>query len=375
VAAVLAVLAIGGMARASIMAEVEKIGGRMIWVSLDWQLAQENQSWTYMRHSDLERIKGLLPGVCINLGMNDWRPVYREGKGRDSSQVQGVDENYLPIWQWKVARGRFIGELDNRTGAKVAVIGSRLALALAKPGEDPLGMEIRIGEGVFTVVGVMAERARGFMNDGTDDGTVYIPYNVLERQSDWSWTGGPVIWGFSMLAPSMDEVKRTEAVLVNYFKRQYGDLDGKPRFQVHVVENAIAKFQKILGIVTAVVALIAGISLLVSGIGIMNIMLVTVSERTREIGIRKSLGATRSDILGQFLVEALFISALGGVAGLGLGLAVSAVVAASQGWAFHWPAGAMAASFGISLAIGLFFGTVPARMASRLDPIVALSQE
>ncbi|MBN2627376.1 MAG: FtsX-like permease family protein, partial [Spirochaetales bacterium] len=167
----------------------------------------------------------------------------------------------------------------------------------------------------------------------------------------------------------------TTNLIKGYLIRRYGYLRGEPRFTVELAKQSLDQFNKVFSIITTVISLIAGISLLVSGIGIMNIMLVAITERTREIGIRKALGAKREDILLQFLTEAVIICLLGGGIGVFLGMGITFLVALAQKWNFLVPLFAVGAGLGISLAIGMFFGLYPAARAAKLPPVEALTRE
>jgi putative ABC transport system permease protein len=165
------------------------------------------------------------------------------------------------------------------------------------------------------------------------------------------------------------------SIIDRYLLARYGTYEGEPRFIVHKAEENINTFNKIFSVITTAISLIAGISLLVSGIGIMNIMLVTVTERTKEIGIRKAVGAKRADILSQFLIEAVIVCMIGGGIGVFIGLGISWAVASLQSWRYIMPLYAITLGIGVSAAIGLFFGIYPATKASRLDPVIALTKE
>jgi putative ABC transport system permease protein len=288
--------------------------------------------------------------------------------------VQGVMPAYEKIWQHELARGRFISERDVDTRQKVAVLGADAA-RIYYSGDDPVGKSLRIGENVFTVIGVMADRERSFVSDGSDDETIYVPYPAKESMMDWSRYGGPRVLSLDIQVNDVADLDYTVTILERFLDARYGNVNGEPRFEVNKAEENINTFNRIFGIITTVISLIAGISLLVSGIGIMNIMLVTVTERTKEIGIRKAIGAKRFDVLIQFLIEAVIICLIGGGIGVILGIIVAFIVANNQGWQYVMPLYAIVLGIGVSAAIGLFFGIYPATQASRLDPVVALTKE
>jgi putative ABC transport system permease protein len=192
---------------------------------------------------------------------------------------------------------------------------------------------------------------------------------------DWSRYGGPRVLSLDIQVNDVADLDYTVTILERFLDARYGSVNGEPRFEVNKAEENIDTFNRIFGIITTVISLIAGISLLVSGIGIMNIMLVTVTERTKEIGIRKAIGAKRFDVLIQFLIEAVIICLIGGGIGIVLGIGNAFAIAATQDWQYVMPVYAIVLGIGVSVAIGLFFGIYPASKASRLDPVVALTKE
>jgi putative ABC transport system permease protein len=197
----------------------------------------------------------------------------------------------------------------------------------------------------------------------------------MESLMNWRRFGGPRILSLDIQVNDVADLDYTVTILERFLEARYGRHNDEPRFIVHKAEENIDTFNRIFGIVSTVISLIAGISLLVSGIGIMNIMLVTVTERTKEIGIRKAIGAKRSDVLIQFLIEAVIICLIGGGIGILVGLLIAFGVAGTQGWRYVMPVYAIALGIGVSATIGLFFGMYPAVKASRLDPVVALTKE
>ena len=213
------------------------------------------------------------------------------------------------------------------------------------------------------------------MDDSSDDDTCYVPFEILSGMTDWSSRGGPRVPTVYFKVKDLSDLDGLAFRVARYLTSAHGDAGGEPRFVVRSAEENIQTTNKVFDIVTTVITLIAGISLVVGGIGIMNIMLVTVTERTREIGIRKALGARRRDILAQFLIESVIICLIGGGLGIVLGVAVTAVVSVVRGWEYLLPWFAIAVGLVVSISIGLFFGIYPAIKAARLDPVVALTKE
>jgi len=213
------------------------------------------------------------------------------------------------------------------------------------------------------------------VDDGSDDDTCFVPYQVLESMTDWSALGGPRISRIYFKVHQLADLDYVSAQIGQYLLRKYGSIGDQPRFLVRKAEENIQTTNKVFDVITTVITLIAGISLVVGGIGIMNIMLVTVTERTKEIGIRKAIGAKRRDILGQFLIESIIICLIGGGIGILLGMAITTVVSVIQRWEYLLPWFAIIVGLTVSIAIGLFFGIYPALKAARLDPVVALTKE
>ncbi len=373
VAAVIAIMASGLMARSAIMTDVESIGAALLWITPNREAYERPGERTYLKPTDLTDMRKLVDGAIFSPQLRSTQAVSYRGFS-DPNMVQGVTPAYLKIWQHELAQGRFISERDVQTRQKVAVLG--VDAARIYYGEaDPVGESLRIGENVFTVIGVMADRERSFVSDGSDDETIYVPYPAKEGMMDWSNYGGPRVLSLDIQVNNVADLDYTVEILQRFLEARYGTVNGEPRFNVNKAEENIDTFNRIFGIITTVISLIAGISLLVSGIGIMNIMLVTVTERTKEIGIRKAIGAKRFDVLTQFLIEAVIICLIGGGIGIILGVIIAFLVAANQGWQYVMPLYAVVLGIGVSVAIGLFFGIYPATQASRLDPVVALTKE
>ncbi|MFP4484094.1 MAG: ABC transporter permease [Spirochaetota bacterium] len=373
VAAVIAIMASGLMARSAIMSGVESIGAALIWITPNREAYEQASDRVFLKPTDLTDMRGLVDNALFSPLLRSNEAVSYRGF-EDPNAVYGVMPSYPSIRQHQVARGRFITDRDVQEQAKVAVLGTDAA-EIYFGSDDPLGSAVRIGPHIFTVVGVMSERERSFVNDGSDDETIYIPYPVKESMMDWTRYGGPRVLSLDIQVNDIDDLDYTVGLVERFLDARYGTVNGEPRFTVHKAEENIDTFNRIFGIITTVISLIAGISLLVSGIGIMNIMLVTVTERTKEIGIRKAIGAKRLDVLAQFLIEAVIICLIGGGIGIVLGIAVAFAVAATQNWQYVMPLYAIVLGIGVSVAIGLFFGIYPASKASRLDPVVALTKE
>ncbi len=296
---------------------------------------------------------------------------YRERQ--HNTLVIGVNENWPEVNNHTVDEGRFYGRIDRERRRKVAVIGKKIVDEL-RLGEQPVGKELYVGNIPVTVIGVMEKRGQSLGQDVDD--LIFIPFdtalNLFGRRA-----GDQV--QLRLQAESTEIVEQVKDGITQTLRRRHRIPEGQPDdFQVLLQDEILESVGSILGMVTTVVGAVVGVALLVGGIGIMNIMLVSVTERTREIGIRKSVGARRQDILVQFLIEAVTLSILGGAIGVGVGYGMGALVAnlLPGDWPpAHVPIWAVAIAFGFSALVGIFFGIYPAGKASRLDPIEALRYE
>jgi len=300
----------------------------------------------------------------------------RKGARQGVAKVVGTTPQYAEITSFDVSDGRFLTDLDLRDYKRVAVIGSEVADELFGF-QDPVGQSVRIGQNDFSVVGVMEAKAIREGEGATVikvrniNKDVYIPVTSAIRR--FSWADDPFrVAEIAVRVPESDDLYPTSAAITDLLLQAHNDAVD---FEVMVPEELLAQARRTQRLFTIVMGSIAGIALLVGGIGIMNIMLANVSERTREIGIRRAIGATRRDILFQFLIETVMICLIGGALGIGFGFGLAAVITAYAKWKTAFSMSSVIIAVGTSVTIGLIFGLFPARRAADLDPVQALRFE
>ena len=265
----------------------------------------------------------------------------------------------------------FFSSADVRAAAKVVVLGSIVRDTLFGEGADPVGQTIRIGRHVFEVIGVMTAKGPGMFGDDQDD-AVFVPYTTVQKKL----RGIRYIQTITASAASASQAIAVSGEISALLRVQHGLVPGEDDdFRVRTMEEIASVQSNATGTMTSLLASIAGVSLLVGGIGIMNIMLVSVTERTREIGLRMAVGARGKDVLFQFLVEAIVLSLLGGLIGIALGFGLSRGMMQFLAWPTAVSLDAIVVAFIFSAGTGVFFGFYPARKAARLDPIESLRFE
>jgi putative ABC transport system permease protein len=374
VAAVITMVALGTGAQTQIEDQVKSAGTNMILVNAgNWSFGGVRQgqgSSSTLTVDDAEAIRAL-PGVqYVSPGANTRAQVIA-GNQNWSTRIEGTGVDMPLIRSWPTHLGAYFTQQDVQTAAKVAVLGSVVAETLFGEQVDPTGEIIRIRNQPFRVVGVLASKGQSAMGQDQDD-TVFVPYSAVQKKL----MGIQYLNNITVSAASAGQTLSTADDIINTLRIRHKIEPGEPDdFMVRTLEEMASVRSETTRTMTVLLASIAGVSLLVGGIGIMNIMLVSVTERTREIGLRMAIGARGKDVLMQFLVEAIVISLFGGLVGIGLGFALSGGVREFLEWPAVIPPDAILMAFGFAAGTGVFFGFYPARKAARLDPIEALRYE
>jgi macrolide transport system ATP-binding/permease protein len=365
VASVIAMLAIGDGAKQVVIDRISAMGSNLLLVRPGAPNQRGFQNIATLVLSDVNAIDKEVPNVLAAVPEQSSNATLRYGEADYSSSILGTSSKFPVARQWKVARGTFFTDEDEQEYATVAVLGQTVAKALFPGGEDPLGRYVLVNNLIFQVVGVMS--ARGASPNGQDqDDVVMVPYATSQLRL----SGQRFLRNVTVAVADVSRIDETQSAVESLLAERHGVID----FQIRNMASIIDTATETQNTMTILLGSIAAISLLVGGIGVMNIMLVSVTERTREIGIRMATGARMRNILQQFLIEALVVSALGGLIGVVIGLGVAFVIGAT-GTAVQYSVTPVVLAFGCAFATGLIFGYLPARKAARLDPVVALSSE
>ncbi len=374
VASVITMLAIGQGSKNSIKAQISEMGSNMIMIRPGNMqrggVRQNAEDMQTLKIEDYESLKSV-PGVAAVSPMVNSSGQLVNGNNNYPSSVYGVTPEYLDIRKLKVKEGSIFSDQDIKSAAKVCILGKTVVDNLFSNGEDPVGRVVRFGKIPLTVIGVLESKGTNSMGQDQDD-VVIAPYTTVMKRIL------AVDYLQELFASAVDESQTeetidniTEVLRANHRLKE----DADNNFEIRSQQELSQMMNSTSDMMTVLLACIAGISLLVGGIGIMNIMYVSVTERTREIGLRMSIGARGIDILSQFLIEAVIISVTGGVIGIILGIIASWLVTVIANWPVAIQLYSVVLSFAVCTVTGIFFGWYPAQKASNLDPIEAIRYE
>ena len=375
VASVIAMLAIGQGSKRSIQQQISEMGSNMIMIhpgaEMRGGVRQDPSAMQTLKLENYEKLSEectYLSGISPNVSSSGQLVA---GSNNYPSSVSGVSIDYLNIRQLSVEQGEMFSENDIRTAAKVCVIGKTIVDNLFPDGSDPIGKVIRCNQIPMRVVGVLKSKGYNSMGQDQDD-VVLAPYTtVMKRLLAQTYLGG--IFASALTEDMTEEaVEEITSILRREHKLKATDDDD---FTIRTQQELSSMLNTTTDLMTTLLACIAGISLVVGGIGIMNIMYVSVTERTREIGLRMSVGARGVDILSQFLIEAILISITGGVIGVIIGCGASFMIKSITHWPVFIQPWSVLLSFAVCTITGVFFGWYPAKKAADLDPIDAIRYE
>ncbi|WP_419651176.1 ABC transporter permease [Veillonella atypica] len=373
VAAVIALVSIGNGVKQDIQNSISSLGSNLLMVMPGAPrtpgVRPSQGSMKSLKVSDYQAISKL-DGVkaASPYTANSYVSIYQSKNW--TTTVSGVSSNFQDVNNWTMAEGRFISSKNVENRERVAVVGQTVVKNLFA-GEDPVGKEIRIKNIPFRVIGVLNSKGNGTMGNDQDD-VIFIPYTTAMERVE----GVDYLRMVYVVASDDNGIDRLQSDIENLLRVRHGIKDTNlDDFNIQNMKSIMETMEQTTGTLTLFLGAVAAISLVVGGIGIMNIMLVSVTERTREIGIRKALGATYIVIVTQFLIEAVVISLMGGLIGIALGIGASKLIGLASGMSTVISVPTIVLSFAFSMAIGLVFGIYPARKAAKLNPIDALHYE
>ncbi|HYL64784.1 MAG TPA: ABC transporter permease [Candidatus Methylomirabilis sp.] len=367
-ASIVLVVTVALTSRKYVISSIEATGSNLVWAELI-RSSERAQPLSYeMTLDDLQEVKDSIPGVVQVAGTADIQTTaVAQGVVRAVTLI-GVTEGYREIRRLLIVRGRYLDSLDMESRAKVCVVTPTLAKKLFGP-DDPVGRDLHLGESTFTIVGVFKERVETFGLSDIQSETVLIPFGLIKY-----YTGENALKVLDVQAATPDDVPSVQRELTALLHSRH---PAQADYNVQTLTSILKSARDISLALTIMLIVIAAIALLISGIGIMNIMLVTVTERTREIGIRKAIGAARREIMYQFLTEAVLISGGGAVLGILIGLLLPVIAQFFLPGNLRVPVSPLSVvlAFVVSCSTGLFFGYLPANQAARLQPIESLRYE
>lgn len=375
VASVIAMLAIGQGSKKSIQDQISSMGTNMIMIRPNSDMREgvrmESSAMQILKVKDYQDIMKQCPNVsAASPQVSSGGQVIYSSKNWPS-QVQGVSPQYLTIRKLAIKDGVMFNDQDISTANKVCILGQTVIKNLFPYGESPIGKTVRFNKIPFKVIGTLESKGTNTFGQDQDD-IILAPYTTIQKRVM------AITWVQSIFASAISEDKATVATkeIAQVLRKNHGLKDKEDDdFEVRSQSELISTFSSVTTMLTILLAAIASISLVVGGIGIMNIMFVSVTERTREIGLRMAIGGREIDIMSQFLIEAVMISIGGGIIGVLLGFTASYGVSAILGWPISITTISIVLSFLVCVVTGVFFGWYPARKASYLDPIEALRYE
>ena len=373
VAAVIALVSIGNGVKQDIQNSISSLGSNLLMVMPGAPrtpgVRPSAGSMKSLKVSDYEAISKL-DGVRAASPMTNGSYVVIYQNKNWTTSVSGVSYNYLDVNNWSMKSGRFLSEKNVQNRERVAVVGKTVVKNLFGD-EDPVGAEIRVKNIPFRIIGVLNSKGSGAMGNDQDD-MVIIPYTTAMERVE----GVDYLRMIYVVGKDENGIDRLQSDIENLLRVRHGIKDTNlDDFNIQNMNSIMETMEETTGTLTLFLGAVAAISLVVGGIGIMNIMLVSVTERTREIGVRKALGATYNVIVTQFLIEAVVISLMGGIIGIALGIGASKLIGMASGMSTVISIPTIVMSFAFSMAIGLIFGIYPARKAAKLNPIDALHYE
>jgi putative ABC transport system permease protein len=374
VGAVITMTAIGQGAKKAVTDQIATLGTNLLTIfpgaTFGGGVSSGTGGSNKLTEIDAEAIKKL-PTIAAVAPIVSFQVQVIAANANWSTRINGTTPDYTIVKDWKIVSGANFTQGDVRSSRKVCLLGKTVALQLFPDGRDPVGATIRIKKLPFTVIGVLAEKGTNSFGVDQDDIILAPLYTVMKKLIGITWLN-------TIIASAASDQLNDQAVqdITTTLRQTHRLLPSDDNdFQVRSQVELAAAASQNANTLTSLLSNAAIISLLVGGIGIMNIMLVTVTERTREIGVRKSLGAKRRDILTQFLTEAMSLSLIGGVIGILLGLGMSWFISKSNGWTLFISPSATSLSFGAAALIGIFFGFYPAQKAAKMNPVEALRYE
>jgi putative ABC transport system permease protein len=374
VSAVICTIAIGEGASAKIRDAIASIGANVVWVEAGGVnrggVRTGSGGTKSLTLADMQAIKDQIPLITHASPMVDTRTQLVYGNQNWSSTVRGVSPDYLAVKAWPIVKGGMFDDQDVERAAPVCVLGQTIVEQLFAD-QEPLGETVRVMGEPCRIVGVLGVKGQSATGQDQDD-TFFMPYTTVMKKIKGQYWLDDIM----MSAASAEAIPAAEEQIGELLRRRHRIREGMPedfnlRHPTEIAEAVAASAQTM----EVLLAAVASVSLLVGGVGIMNIMLVSVTERTREIGLRLAVGARGRDVLRQFLLEAVILSLLGGLIGIGLGMGGTRTISSVFAWPTRVSSNAVAMAVAFAAAIGIFFGYYPARRAAQLDPIEALRHE